>query len=269
VVIHATSPRRPTGDLHPKSRARGFFGTRPLRARRSAPAALQPRRENRPVPTKPASGIPVWPSRDPIGEEGGANLYAFVTNTLPNRIDSHGLRPEPIDPPAITEDQWLDNGCPDDFESYLHQELHSILRESAEEEGCRISLRCKCSMTKSGAISQHNSITKMVRILIYYRPGENPDAGALLHELVHARDFCQGWLKDDCRSSVCSEMKAYKAQFEYSHPDVAAKLSPEQMKKLITESVYGSSGDKCGDGAKAVEKAREVYDECVGSGSIY
>lgn len=32
-----------------------------------------------------------WASRDPIGEEGGANLYAFVTNAPANQYDPHGL----------------------------------------------------------------------------------------------------------------------------------------------------------------------------------
>jgi len=90
VFIHATSTRRPTGDLQPKNRARGFFGARPLCARTIRPQAPQPRREIRPVPAKPASGIPVWPSRDPIGEEGGWNLYGFVGNDSIGLLDVLG-----------------------------------------------------------------------------------------------------------------------------------------------------------------------------------
>ena len=53
----------------------------------------QPRRGNRPVATKPASGVrlygyrhydPVtgrWPSRDPISEGGAINIYSFVDNS--------------------------------------------------------------------------------------------------------------------------------------------------------------------------------------------
>jgi len=63
----------------------------------------QPRRGNRPVATKPASGVrfygfryynPVtgrWPSRDPIGERGGMNLYGFVGNDGVNWWDYLGL----------------------------------------------------------------------------------------------------------------------------------------------------------------------------------
>jgi RHS repeat-associated protein len=32
-----------------------------------------------------------WPSRDPIGERGGLNLYGFVTNDGVNRVDDTGL----------------------------------------------------------------------------------------------------------------------------------------------------------------------------------
>jgi hypothetical protein len=38
-----------------------------------------------------ASGRPVWPNRDPIGEWGGLNLYAIVGNDLVNRWDVLGL----------------------------------------------------------------------------------------------------------------------------------------------------------------------------------
>jgi RHS repeat-associated protein len=39
-----------------------------------------------------ASGRPVWPSRDPIGEQGGVNLYGMVGNNPVNRIDPLGLQ---------------------------------------------------------------------------------------------------------------------------------------------------------------------------------
>ncbi|MEI8039384.1 MAG: hypothetical protein WCJ14_13435, partial [Verrucomicrobiota bacterium] len=44
-----------------------------------------------PTATKPVSGIPYWPSRDPIGEKGGVNLYGFVGNDGVNYIDVSGM----------------------------------------------------------------------------------------------------------------------------------------------------------------------------------
>lgn len=32
-----------------------------------------------------------WPSRDPIGEQGGLNLYVFVDNDTLNFYDVHGV----------------------------------------------------------------------------------------------------------------------------------------------------------------------------------
>ena len=59
--------------------------------RKTAPQPVESHRANRPVATKPASGIPYWLSRDPIGEEGGLNLYGFVGNDGVNRWDYLGL----------------------------------------------------------------------------------------------------------------------------------------------------------------------------------
>ena len=41
-----------------------------------------------------------WPSRDPIGEEGGLNLYGFVGNRGMNRVDSLGLVVVMFPPPG-------------------------------------------------------------------------------------------------------------------------------------------------------------------------
>jgi len=41
---------------------------------------------------KTASGIPYWPSRDPIGERGGVNLYGFVGNDGVSGMDILGLK---------------------------------------------------------------------------------------------------------------------------------------------------------------------------------
>jgi len=79
--------RNPTG----KNRVWEIFPlssrTRPAN-RRPSP---QPRRKILPTPTKSASGIPYWPSRDPIEEEGGHNLYSFVSNDPVEKFDLLGM----------------------------------------------------------------------------------------------------------------------------------------------------------------------------------
>ncbi len=90
MVYFSTEPvserRNPTG----KNRVWDFFGlsneTHPANRRQPA----QPRRKIRPTPMKSASGIPYWPSRDPIEEDGGINLYGFVDNDGVDWIDFLG-----------------------------------------------------------------------------------------------------------------------------------------------------------------------------------
>ena len=83
----ASQRRNPTG----KSRTWDFFRfpnkTHPANRRQPA----QPRRIIRPTPTKTASGIPYWPSRDPIGEKGGINLYEHTHNNAISYLDKNGL----------------------------------------------------------------------------------------------------------------------------------------------------------------------------------
>ena len=91
-MAYALTDRAPgASDLTAKNRVRGFFPnpnkTRPENRRQPQ----QPRRKNRPTATKTASGIPYWPSRDPIEEEGGVNLYGFAGNDGVNRFDRIGL----------------------------------------------------------------------------------------------------------------------------------------------------------------------------------
>jgi hypothetical protein len=92
-VAYTLTSRAPgASNLTAKNRVWDFFDypnkTRPANRRQP----LQPRRKNRPTATKPASGIPYWPSRDPIEEEGGINLYAFVGNNGLGKVDPTGLK---------------------------------------------------------------------------------------------------------------------------------------------------------------------------------
>jgi len=69
-----------------------------------SPHPLQPRRKIGPAAMKSASGIPCWPSRDPIEEDGGMNLYGFVGNDGTDWTDTLGLRDQFDDLPAPSID---------------------------------------------------------------------------------------------------------------------------------------------------------------------
>jgi hypothetical protein len=93
-TLSKTAPSK--GDPTAKNRVWDFFGepSNPRPKNRRQPQ--QPRRKNRPCAYKTASGIPYWPSRDPIGERGGRNLYGFVGNNGVNRWDYLGLKLEKV-----------------------------------------------------------------------------------------------------------------------------------------------------------------------------
>jgi len=86
-----TTPALGYSAMSPKNRVWDFLRlsneTHPANRRKPT----QPRRKIRPTATKPASGIPCWPSRDPIEEEGGLNLYGFVGNDGVDQWDVDGL----------------------------------------------------------------------------------------------------------------------------------------------------------------------------------
>jgi len=91
MAYFSTEPASERRNVTEKSRVRFFFRlsneTHPANRRQPA----QPRRKTRPTPTKGASGIPYWPSRDPIGERGGKNLYGFLKNCGVRKVDRLGL----------------------------------------------------------------------------------------------------------------------------------------------------------------------------------
>jgi len=106
-MVYPLSERAPSAsNLTPKNRVWGFFEnsnrTRPANRRQP----LETRRKIRLTPTKTASGIPYWPSRDPIEEEGGINLYGFVGNDGLNKWDNLGMidcQPPVVKDPAGME----------------------------------------------------------------------------------------------------------------------------------------------------------------------
>jgi hypothetical protein len=81
------SRMRPGSRIWGLSQKRRFY---PLGFRRHLPES---RAIPCPTPTIFTSGIPHWPSRDPIEEEGGLNLYGFVGNDALAKWDHLGWEP--------------------------------------------------------------------------------------------------------------------------------------------------------------------------------
>ena len=91
MAYFSTEPASERRNVSGKNRVWDFFRlsneTHP--ANRLQPA--QPRRKIRPTAMKTVSGIPYWPSRDPVEETAGMNLYGFVGNNGIYRSDPLGL----------------------------------------------------------------------------------------------------------------------------------------------------------------------------------
>ena len=90
-----------------------------------------------------------WPSRDPIGERGGANLYGFVGNDAVNRADYLGLRRLSM------------------LASILDKEKDSRFEEQLSHGFWRIDLQMTISLTGVKAAMAR-------RIRKYSKSGENP-----------------------------------------------------------------------------------------------
>jgi len=92
-----TSSAPEKGDPTAKNRVWGFFGDAQEMHRANRAQPKQPRQGDRPSLTKTVSGRTYWPSRDPIGERGGMNLYDMVGNNSVNTWDHLGLQEESDD----------------------------------------------------------------------------------------------------------------------------------------------------------------------------
>ena len=113
---------------------------------------------NRPTATKIASGILYWPSRDPIEEGGGANLYSSVGNDPISWIDYLGMNPQkpqneapqkPTPPEGKGDGDFNCAGLAfGDFEWYNSEES---VEEELSGENCReikCSEKCVCPEKK-------------------------------------------------------------------------------------------------------------------------
>ena len=118
IAVFRTGKKAPPS----KNRVGGSPRSSALRAPKIRSQLPESHRVSRPDATITASGRPVWPNRDPIGERGGVNGYAYVNNMTINKYDVLGLlgsfrRCTPgVEPPGT----WtLANYIPKDVNDYL------------------------------------------------------------------------------------------------------------------------------------------------------
>jgi len=88
--------RQAKTDPPSKNRVWDFESTLPLCAGHLPSQPLGTVSETSATITATVSGLPLWPSRDPIGERGGLNVYGFVRNAPTLSYDRLGLECEMI-----------------------------------------------------------------------------------------------------------------------------------------------------------------------------
>ena len=98
--------------LGSKNRVGNFFGGVAVRAGENRPATRNRIGEKRPTLTIIASGRPVWPSRDPIEEWGGLNLYGMIGNNSVNSWDYLGMTVITYEPKLVSgrNQEFIDSG---------------------------------------------------------------------------------------------------------------------------------------------------------------
>ena len=190
-------------------------------------AAGKIRLENRPAPTKIASGLnyygyryydPVtgrWPSRDPIGEKGGENLYGFVENDGVNRWDVLGLKQSaPKDCSCCDQKKIVDQG------KGSMDMLYAVLRLTINQKGIELGLfgpSCK-------------KCAKKIAILFTPLP--------------------KCW---DCRVEV---KRMFKHVFQWDHAVLVCQALDKQCKRTGKQYIYDIWNNKKG----GLERSKDDFD---------
>ncbi len=113
-----------------ENRVGDFFVPAPDRVGSFASQVVEPHREKPSPPVGLASGRACWPSRDPIGERGGYNLYGMVGNDPVNGYDLLGLAGE-----EVSVDEQV---------SVIVKELLDVLEQIE-----KVKKQCECPQVKN------------------------------------------------------------------------------------------------------------------------
>ena len=162
-----------------------------------------------------------WPSRDPIGEDGGFLLYGFCLNSPVSRFDPKGTASKKC---SGAWDEFLKNNP-------KYKKMIDYLKRTDSKYSCCIAnflpSDC-CPAGKAGVTKKIGSFVKNGKTCEIYRITlccENgTDYGnTIAHELVHFFDKCtiptkcdiktmtiDEWKTCVCEEELCAELRAFK-----------------------------------------------------------
>ncbi len=148
-----------------------------------------------------------WLSRDPIGERGGLNLYAFVDNKPTLAFDMLGLKSESCSncDEAIKR---VINAPP-----YKTGGVAQVLWDTLKRKSCPApKIKCECC-TDQDSIDNGYYNRKTNEIIICCNNTSRPFSETIAHELVHALQRCQNYpfpgTKSRCAIKMCREVQPY------------------------------------------------------------
>ena len=230
--------------------------------------------------TKTVSGIPVWPSRDPIQERGGMSLYRFINNNGIGETDFLGLiivdlhvPPEAIEhaQEAAKKNVKFARSCDDvKLPDISGGGLGRIIGLLGEND-CSVKVNCICDSNRPGDGRERGRVFGGSDVWVYYnKKGEDLNAQTLMEELSHSLDRCT-WLprNPDCDQLACTEVKAkYRAAISYSihlpNPAIyGAANAAKRLEDTIVESAGKSAAKKCGSEKEGRAAARRAYKKCA------
>jgi RHS repeat-associated protein len=188
-----------------------------------------------------------WPSRDPIAEAGGNNLYGFVKNGGFNKYDRLGLE-------SLCD--TCDKGKKEGEEDPRVKKMIVYMTEMK----CTlpsVTCRCKKDDEKIGTGGIHSGQNHTITLFCNSTSGSGYFKELTVHEYQHASDDCRGLKPTDCERRACAEIRAYEVAQCSTEIDPVKKA--DCVRKNAEESVRLGG---CRDAEKWVQKA---WAECYGS----
>ena len=151
-----------------------------------------------------------WLGRDSI--ESTYNAYLFIGNVPVQYYDEIGL--------LFSQNSPDNKICCNKCETYLKHKIqeYSDIIHDIRQKGCNLDFRCETlKHNVLGYTKRTNHLNPFsnisIQIVINCTVGATQSLDSTEdtfgHELIHAKDHCDGKLNWRCESSICSEIRAY------------------------------------------------------------
>jgi hypothetical protein len=180
-----------------------------------------------------------WASRDPIGEKGSLNVYAFCVDSPISIWDAIGLFPKTKCQKGASDAEAGNSSDP-----YVKQYVGVLMSNK-----CAFTINCyECKECLQQGMNTPGDATDPG---VGYGPGKGSCriricASAIFdyqftvllrHELAHCVSYCGGAHQHDCEGSLCLELYAYSSDH---HCDIYGG-NPTLYRKCLRDSARGSA----------------------------